>query len=142
MLPAEMPSVQIQISGPTIDPAALTTEFGVQPSIHRTLDASPGSQSGHRGNGIWIIDTQAHVAGYRLVDHRAWLQSRLAPHQSRLQALGREGLAHLYVRGAPESWDFGGYATSELRLGLPLEFVVLRKGPSAIRVGEVRYVDK
>ncbi len=137
MLPTEWYSVQLSIEGPSIDPSALTKEFGVEPTLQRSPDTPPA------GFGVWAIDTKDHVAGNRLVDHLSWLRSRLGAQRTRLQALGEAGVAHLYVRGPHESWDFGGLnPDSDLDFGLHLEFVVFRQGPTTIRVEDVRYVDK
>jgi hypothetical protein len=136
MQPVDWHSVQIQITGPRVDPAALTKEFGVEPSQHSPNGAGVGG-------GAWILDTKDQVSGNRLVDHLNWLRSRLRGHRSRLSALGEAGLAHLYVRGAPEAWDFAGITQDlALELGLHFEFVVFRKGPIDIRVDETRYADE
>ena len=136
MLPTEFYSVSVHIAGPTINPTDFTKEFGVEPTWQR----SPGGQV---SGGAWVLDTKNHVLGNRLIEHLSWLRSRLGAQRTRLQALGEAGLAHLSVRGAPESWDFSGIGPdSELDLGLRLEFVVFRKGPTTIRVDDVRYVDE
>jgi hypothetical protein len=136
MLPTDWYSVSVHIAGPTVDPNALTKEFGVEPTWQRLPDSRASV-------GAWVIDTKDHVVGNRLIEHLAWLRSRLGAQRTRLQALGEAGLAHLSIRGAPDSWDFDGCnPDSELDLGLRLEFVVFRKGPTSIRVDDVRYVDE
>ena len=136
MIPLEWYSVSVMIAGSTVDPTALTTEFGIEPTWHHLPNAESDI-------GAWVIDTKDQVVGNRLVEHLAWLQSRLGSHRTRLQALGDAGLAHLSVRGSHESWDLGGWSPeSEMDMGLRLGFVVFQKGPTTIHVDNVRYVDE
>ena len=123
----------LEISGPGVDPAAVTLELG----------ATPTATSVSAVWGCWTLASRGHVRGNRLADHLRWLVDRLGGATAPLRDLAAAGRARLLAQGAPETWHLDAAAdeAERARLGLPLSFVVFVKGDPQIKVGHVEFGD-
>ena len=126
----------LEISGPGVDPTAVTRELGVTPTATGASAARPPG-----GWGYWTLASRGHVPGNRLADHLRWLADRLGVATPTLRDLAAAGRARLLAQGTPETWhlDAGADETERARLGLPLSFLVFVKGDPEIQVGHVEF---